>query len=43
MGAIEISVDAADVIGDVITKFDATGEVTAVDSGGGVLRLTTTA
>jgi len=43
MGAVEISIDAADLIGDVITKFDATGEVTAADSGGGVLRLTTTA
>lgn len=40
-GAIEISVDAADNLAAVIAKFNATGFVTAADSGGGVLQLTT--
>lgn len=43
MGAIEVDIDAADGLAAVIAKFDATGQVTAADSGGGVLELTTVA
>lgn len=43
MGAIEVSIDAADNLAAVLAKFDATGFVTAVDSGGGVIQLTTAA
>ena len=41
MGAIEVDIDAADNLAAVLGKFDATKQVTAVDSGGGVIRLTT--
>jgi hypothetical protein len=42
-GAITIAVAAPDNLAAVIAKFDATGEVTAADAGGGVLELTTQA
>jgi len=41
LGAVEVSVGAGDNLAAVTAKFDATGLVTAVDSGGGVLQLTT--
>ena len=43
MGAVTVSIAAADNLAAVLAKFDATLHLTAVDSGGGVIRLTTQA
>ena len=42
MGAIEVDVLVGDILATVLAAFNATGQVTAVDSGGGVIELTTT-
>lgn len=41
MGAIEVAILAGDNLATVLGKFNATYHVTAVDSGGGVIQLTT--
>lgn len=41
MGAIEVDIDAADNLAAVLVKLNATNIITAADSGGGVIRLTT--
>ena len=40
LGAVEVTVGAGDTLPAVLAKFDATGLVTATDSGGGVIQLT---
>jgi len=40
MGGFTVDVDAGDALGTVLAAFNATGQVTAVDSGGGVIELT---
>jgi len=42
MGGISVGIDAADNLAAVLAKFNATNQVTAVDSGGGIIQLTAT-
>lgn len=41
MGGIAVDIDAADNLAAVLGKLTATGQITAIDSGGGVIQLTT--
>ena len=43
MGAISLTIGAGDNLAAVLANFNATGQVTAIDSGGGVIELTSVA
>lgn len=43
MGAIEVAIDASDNLATVLAKFNATTHVTAIDSGGGIIKVTSLA